>query len=114
MKKLLLALLPALLITATAAVPALRAQETMPQLQVSMKVTLTPFNLAYLAHQGYFENQGLPGYNVLMDEYRSGKVTAAKVVQKAVNAKALPESFLKNQAYINALDTQLYSLSLNK
>jgi hypothetical protein len=114
MNKLLLAFLPALLITATAAVPALRAQESMPQLQVSMKVSLTPFNLAYLAHMGYFESQGLPGYNLLMSEYRSGRVTAAKIVQKAVDAKALPASFLKNQAYIDSLDTQLYSLSLNK
>jgi hypothetical protein len=114
MKKLFLALLPALLISATATAPMILAQQSMPTLQVSMKVSLTPFNLAYLAHEGYFEDQGLPGFNLLMTDYRSGKVTALKIVQKAVTAKILPTSFLKNQAYIDALDTQLYSLSLNK
>jgi hypothetical protein len=117
MKKLLLALIPALLISASAIVPSVNAQSkarAMPSMQVTMQFTLTPFNLAYLAHQGAFVNKGIPSFDNLMTEYRSGRFTAKNLVEKAVSSKTLPSSFLTDESYISAVETQLYAISLAK
>jgi hypothetical protein len=113
MKNLLLAVLPALLLSSAVGLPAAKAQDAMPSAEVSMRLTLTPFNLAYLAYQGYFLDQGIPEAGNLMDSFRSGQITGIQVVTAAVNAKKLPASFLKNTAYINAVSAQLYSLTLS-
>lgn len=113
MKKLLLAFLPALLLSSTAIAPAAKAQVTFPTMEVSMKLTLTPFNLSYLALHGYFESQGIPSYSALMQGFRTGKVSGKQVVQAAVNDKRLPDSFLSDDSYIKAVSSQLYSLSLS-
>ena len=115
MKKLLLAFLPALLLSATATVPAAKAQDAMqmPSIEVKMKITLTPFNLAYLAHQGYFTSQGIPDSEGLMKGFNDGSITAAQLVKAAVNDKRLPAAFLTNDSYISAVKNQLYTLSLS-
>jgi hypothetical protein len=115
MKKLLAAFLPVLLLSATSAIPAAKAQDAMqmPSVEVRMKITLTPFNLAYLAHQGYFESQGIPDSEGLMRGFNEGRITAAQIVQAAVNDKRLPAAFLKNDSYIAAVKNQLYTLSLS-
>lgn len=112
MKKLILALLPALLLSTTALVPSAKAQEAFPTMEVKMTLKLTPFNLAYLAYHGYFESQGIPQYQGLTDSFQSGKITATQVVKAAVKDNRLPESFLKNEPYIQAVATQLYSLTI--
>lgn len=113
MKKLLLAFVPALLLASTIIVPAAKAQDTFPTMEVTMKLTLTPFNLAYLAYHGYFESQGIPQYSNLAEAFRSGKTTATQVVKAAVDTKRLPDSFLKNDSYIKALSIQLFAFSTN-
>jgi hypothetical protein len=115
MKKLLLAFLPALLVSATASVPSVKAQDAMqmPSIEVKMKITLTPFNLAYLAHQGYFTSQGIPDSDGLMKGFNDGSITAAQVVKAAVADKRLPAAFLTNDSYISAVKNQLYTLTLS-
>jgi hypothetical protein len=115
MKKLILALLPALLVSATATVPAVKAQDAMqmPSIEVKMKVVLTPFNLAYLAHQGYFESQGIPDSADLMKGFNDGSITASQLVKAAVNSNRLPKAFLTNDSYIAAVKNQLYTLTLS-
>jgi hypothetical protein len=115
MKKLLLAFLPALLLSATALVPAVKAQDAMqmPSIEVKMKITLTPFNLAYLAHQGYFTGQGIPDSEGLMKGFNDGTITAAQLVKAAVADNRLPTAFLTNDSYIAAVKNQLYTLSLS-
>jgi hypothetical protein len=117
MKKLLLSLLPALLLSTTAIVPASQAINDdvmqMPSVEVKMKVTLTPFNLAYLAHQGYFKAQGIPDSSDLMNGFNDGSITAAQIVKAAVDSNRLPTAFLKNDSYIAAVKNQLFSLTLS-
>jgi len=113
MKKLLLALVPVLLLSTTAIAPSVKAQEAMPSMEVTMRLTLTPFNLAYLAYHGYFASQGIPEYQALKQAFRSGKLTGNQVVEAAVKDKRLPASFLKNEAYVSGVSTQLYALSIN-
>jgi hypothetical protein len=111
MKKLLIAFIPALLLSAAIAVPAGKAQDTMPKVEV--KITLNPFNLAYLAYQGYFSEEGIPESGELLQGFRTGNITAFQVVKAAVAQNRLPASFLKNNAYISAVATQLYALTLS-
>jgi len=117
MKKLLLSLLPALLLSTTAIVPASQAINDdamqMPSVEVKMKITLTPFNLAYLAHQGYFKEQGIPDSIDLMKGFNDGSITAAQVVKAAVDSNRLPAAFLKNDSYTAAVKNQLFSLTLS-
>jgi hypothetical protein len=113
MKKLIIAFIPALLLSAAIAVPAGKAQDTMPKVEVTMKITLNPFNLAYLAYQGYFSEEGIPDSGELLQGFRTGNITAFQVVKAAVTQNRLPASFLKNNAYISAVATQLYALTLS-
>lgn len=115
MKKIILALLPALLVSTTAVVPSAKAQDAMqmPSVEVKMKVVLTPFNLAYLAHQGYFESEGIPDSAGLMKGFNDGTITAAQVVKAAVMSNRLPKAFLTNDSYIAAVKNQLYTLTLS-
>jgi hypothetical protein len=115
MKKLLLSLLPVLLLSTTAIVPVSQAADDvmqMPSIEVKMKVTLTPFNLAYLAHQGYFKEQGIPDSSDLMKGFNDGSITAAQLVKAAVDSNRLPTAFLKNDSYTAAVKNQLFSLTL--
>ncbi|TYQ27467.1 hypothetical protein [Pseudanabaena sp. UWO310] len=115
MKKVLLTFLPALLLSATAIAPAAKAQDIMqmPSVEVKMKVTLTPFNLAYLAHQGFLVDQGIPDSAELMRGFNEGRITAAQVVKAAVDSKNLPAAFLNNDSYIASVKQQLYILTLS-
>ena len=72
---------------------------------------LQPFNTTFLAYQGYFKEQGIPSGGALVSEFQTGKVTAKDVVQAAVKAKKLPAQVLNDQSYLNAVESQLTSLS---
>lgn len=69
-----------------------------------------PFSLAYLAYQGYLEEQGIPSNGALSDAIASGTVTAQDLMQAAVKANRLPEKTLNDQSYRSALEAQLQGL----
>ncbi|AFY75089.1 hypothetical protein Syn7502_03212 [Synechococcus sp. PCC 7502] len=114
MKKLFFAFLPTLLLSTATLAPAAKAQvnNEMPMAEITMMVSLTPFNLAYLAFQGYFEQQGIKSQGNLMQDFRSGKLSGEDVVKAAVKTNRLPTSYLNNEAYIKGVTAQLYTLSL--
>ncbi|MDF5714018.1 MAG: hypothetical protein PUP93_09010 [Rhizonema sp. NSF051] len=68
---------------------------------------LRPFNLAYLAYQGYLKNQGIPSNGALMSGIASGTITAQDIIQAAVKANRLPEQTLSDQGYRHNLEDQL-------
>ncbi|MEH2393478.1 MAG: hypothetical protein V7K21_18080 [Nostoc sp.] len=72
---------------------------------------LKPFNTTFLAYQGYFKEQGIPSGGALVSEFQIGKVTAKDVVQAAVKANKLPAQVLNDKSYLNAVESQLTSLS---
>ena len=72
---------------------------------------LKPFNTTFLAYQGYFKEQGIPSGGALVFECQTGKVTAKDVVQAAIKANKLPAQVLNDQSYLNAVESQLTSLS---
>jgi hypothetical protein len=71
---------------------------------------VSPFNLAFLAYQGYLEDQGIPSNGTLLDAIATGKVTAQNLMQAAVKANRLPEQTLTDRSYRSALEGQLDGL----
>ncbi|AFY33543.1 hypothetical protein [Calothrix sp. PCC 7507] len=72
---------------------------------------LKPFNVAFLAYQGYLQDQGIPSASALVFEYQKGSLTANDVVQAAVKANKLPAEVLNDQDYLSAVESQLTSFS---
>ena len=109
MKRFILASLSVLLLSAATA-PDVKAESTALNPAVantSSTVQLKPFNLVYLAYQGYFRREGIPSYASLITAYRTGQISALDIIQSAVNANRLPSEVLTNRAYISAVETQL-------
>lgn len=116
MKHLLLSGLSILLMS-TAAVPAIQAETVATNSRV-LSSNLTPmsgaqprpFELVYLAFQGYLSQQGIPSNDDLIAAYESGKVTPKTLVQSAVEANRLSANVLNDQDYISAVGFQLREL----
>ncbi|MBN3959224.1 hypothetical protein [Nostoc sp. NMS8] len=71
---------------------------------------LQPFNIAFLAYQGYLKEQGIPSGGTLLFKYQTGNLTAKDVVQAAVKANKLPAQVLNDSSYVNAVELQLTSM----
>jgi hypothetical protein len=108
-------LLTALLLSAALLPTAVNAQSSKtPQTSLNPYVAnqsstnqLSPFNLAYLAYQGYLKAEGIPSTGGLVDALVSGTITAQDVMQAAVKANRLPPQALNDQGYRSALEGQL-------
>ena len=116
MNKLFLTFIPVLLVSAITYIPVAKAQDVtlMPNIEIKEKSNLTPFNLAYLAHQGYLKDQGIPDSLALMSGFKDGNITALQIVQAAVDSNRLPVAFLNNGSYIAALKNQLHNITLDR
>jgi hypothetical protein len=71
----------------------------------------SPFNLAYLAYQGYLKDQGIPSSGALIDAIATGSVTAQDVMRAAVKDNQLPEQALTDQGYRSTLENELKDLA---
>ncbi|MEH2308354.1 hypothetical protein [Nostoc sp.] len=71
---------------------------------------LQPFNIAFLAYQGAFREQGIPSVGTLLSEFQIGNLTAQDVVQAAIKANKLPTQVLNDRGYVNAVESQLTSM----
>ncbi|MEH2182050.1 hypothetical protein [Nostoc sp.] len=70
---------------------------------------LQPFNIAFLAYQGYLKDQCIPSGGTLLFKYQTGYLTAKHVVQAAIRANKLPAQVLNDQSYVNAVELQMRS-----
>lgn len=103
----------AVLLLATATAPGVRAQTAALNpvtLDNTSKRQLQPFNLVFLANQGYFQAQGIPSYGKLTAAYQMRKIKAIDIVQAAVQANRLPAKVLTDKSYLNAVEAQLRTL----
>lgn len=98
----------AIVCAAIALVPGIAAAQTGTN---NTRNYLKPFNVAFLAYQGYLQDQGIPSASDLVFEYQKGSLTANDVVQAAVKANRLPAEVLNDQGYLSAVETQLTSFS---
>lgn len=69
------------------------------------------FNLVSSAYRGDFEDQGIESYAVLISNYQAGELTAKDLIQAAIDAGELSPSAMEDAAYVEAVDTQLSTLT---
>ena len=113
MKRLILGGLLALLLVPVIS-PAVNAQKTAlnpATLNSTLKSRLTPFNLVFLAYQGYLTGQGIPSAGQLLGSYRAGQVSAEDLVKSAVATQRLSPQVLTDQEYLSAVNAQLKDLT---
>lgn len=91
-----------------------RAAANYGSLTVNTTTQLTPFDLVFLARQGYLQNQGIPSYGVFVTAVGLGQVTAENLVQSAINANRLSSEALNDQGYLNAVNGYLRWLTNNR
>ncbi len=115
MKRFILATLSTVLLS-TAIAPMVQAQvtpEAPPANAETLGMAVTPFNLVYLAYQGFFESEGIPKFNGLTTSYRQGDVTAESLVKVAITMRRLVPDTVNNRAYLAAVKHQLDALTMN-
>jgi hypothetical protein len=105
-----------LLLTFTVGAPLTHAETPKPTTEgkaVSVP-ELSAFDLASLAYRGYFRDQGIPGYAILTEAHRAGRIRAKDVVNAAIKTNRLSNQALTDQRYINAIDANLRALDPNR
>ncbi len=115
MKRLILSSFSLLLMVGAAA-PAVRAQAMTenpaaignPSNSIER---ITPSNLADLAYRGYFQDQGIPGYQTFASAYRVGKISGKKLVEIAISNGRLPSQTRDDKGYLSAVDNELEDLA---
>jgi hypothetical protein len=115
MKRFILSALPVLLLS-TVAVPAVQAQitpEAPPENAETIGMAVTPFNLVFLAYQGFFEEEGIPKFDGLIIGYQENRVTAEDLVRVAIAMRRLPADAVTDNGYLRAVDRQLNALYAN-
>jgi CHAT domain-containing protein len=115
MKRLIITALSTLVLAATLA-PTGEAQVTtvnssFPATAEAAGMGVTPFNLVFLAYQGFFESEDIPMAGGLISWYRTGRITAEDLVQAAINMNRLSADALNDDRYIRAVNNQLSSLA---
>lgn len=73
---------------------------------------LTPFELVSMANQGYFQEQGIPGYLELASAHRMGRLSAEQLVKAAIRVKKLAPQMASDKGYLSAVEAQLQRLNL--
>lgn len=68
---------------------------------------VTPFNLVYLARNGYFKDQGIPSHAALVAGIRDRDITAEVLVQGAIEDNRLTAEALDDRHYLRAVDRYL-------
>ncbi len=65
--------------------------------------------LVALAYRGMFKEQGIPGYDVFTTGFKSGQITAQKIVQAAVSACVLSNKYgmATQENYISDVQQQV-------
>jgi hypothetical protein len=72
---------------------------------------ITPFNLTYIADQGYFQDQGIPSAGGLIDAIVSKQIVAQDLIRAAVKTNQLPVQTLDDRDYIYSLESQMKGLT---
>jgi hypothetical protein len=73
-----------------------------------------PFELAYLAYQGYFSDQGISGYENLLSNYRRGTVSGMDIVEAAVTQGRISPERMEDSVYVSQVDALLRRIENNR
>ena len=84
-----------------------------PAMSAKYRMSVTPFNLVFLAFQGFFDSEGIPSAGGLDQAYRSGKVTPQTLVRAAISMNRLPANSIDDKSYLERVKSQLDDLARN-
>ena len=84
-----------------------------PAMSVKYRMNVTPFNLVFLAFQGFFDSEGIPSAGGLEQAYRNGTVNPQTLVKAAIAMNRLPASSLNDNSYLEKVKAQLDDLARN-
>lgn len=71
---------------------------------------VSPFDLVYMAYQGFFEREGIPAGNGFIDRYEADRLTPEDLVRTAIQSNRLPADTLTDSQYLDHVETQLKAL----
>ncbi|KAF3884988.1 MULTISPECIES: hypothetical protein [Nostocales] len=115
MKRLIFGSLSALLLS-TSTLPVFATEKTsvnrVESSNTQSSITqLEPLELVNLAYQGYFSQQGIPGYSDFLLAIRQKEISAEDIVQVAVNTRKVPSQALSDEEYLNAVKVKVDALA---
>jgi hypothetical protein len=84
-----------------------------PAMSAKYGMGVTPFNLVFLAFQGFFASEGIPSSQGLQDAYRNGTVNPQTLVKAAISMNRLPASSIDDKTYLDKVKSQLDDLARN-
>jgi hypothetical protein len=70
-------------------------------------VETTPSNLLNLARNGYFQEQGIPGFSAFENALKSRQLTAEDIIQAAVQQDRLSADHLNDTVYVQSVNRLL-------
>ncbi|HEY9619595.1 MAG TPA: hypothetical protein V6C78_04455 [Crinalium sp.] len=89
---------------------AVNAQTNAPTSTPTVTAAVSPFELVYMAYQGFFEREGIPAGNGFTDLYQADRLSAEDLVRTAIQSNRLPSDTLTNHQYLGRVDAQLKAL----
>ena len=90
-----------------------RMDANFPAMAEKYAMSVTPFNLVFLAFQGFFDSEGIPASEGLLQSYRNGKTTPEVLVRAAIKMNRLPASSIDDRGYLSNVKNQLDGLARN-
>jgi hypothetical protein len=84
-----------------------------PAMSAKFGMGVTPFNLVFLAFQGFFASEGIPSASGLEQSYRNGTVNPQTLVKAAIAMNRLPASSIDDKTYLDEVKSQLDNLVRN-
>lgn len=84
-----------------------------PKMAAKHKMTVTPYNLVFLAYQGFLHSEGIPSAMSLIRAYRQQEISPADLTQAAIKMNRLPATALQDKGFLADVKTQLDNLIHN-
>jgi hypothetical protein len=78
-----------------------------PMMAMKHKMTVTPYNLVFLAYQGFLSSEGIPSAMSLIRAYRQNELSAKDLTQAAIKMNRLPTTAIQDKSYLADVKTQL-------
>ncbi|HEY9828204.1 MAG TPA: hypothetical protein V6D19_22425 [Stenomitos sp.] len=82
-----------------------------PAMAAKYGMNVTPFNLVFLAFQGFFASSGIPSAQKLEQAYRGGQIAPEALVKAAISMNRLPAETLNDTTYLSQVKSQLDTLT---
>ncbi len=82
-----------------------------PMMSAKLGMAVTPFNLVFLAYQGFFTADNIPAGSGLIRASRNGEVKAADLTKVAIGMNRLPETSLQDEYFQAQVQSQLNLLT---